>query len=469
VYSSHLRAGTSAVEAAERLEGVLTIRADADALPRGTHIIYGGDYNFASSSEAAYQAFFAPGNGQAVDALGISSWAGAANAIKHSQSPRVDSTPELVGGGMDDRFDQQHASGELHDDNDLTLMPVDFAYRSLGNDGVHYNLAINDGNNFYYPGELARSNALADDLFDASDHVPIVVDYRRPALLEASMPGSFGTVIVGALASAPLTIANAAAAVIADGADVLDFAATTDGDLSGSSSGSIAPLDEPMVVPLIIETSTVGFASGSATVTSTSAMAGGSLTLQTVGIVFRHANASFSSEADVDVLTLPVTIRAAMPRGPQPIYVPVFNLGYDGLQATLDIDALAGLQPPFSLTSGLASGIALSPAVLVLMIDTTSLRAGLHQQSAILHVSDQDLPGAASTALVLTLQVLIESSEPIPADLDGDGDVDGIDLAQLLAAWGACPSAPTACPADLDDSGLVNGLDLAILLAAWGR
>ena len=50
-----------------------------------------------------------------------------------------------------------------------------------------------------------------------------------------------------------------------------------------------------------------------------------------------------------------------------------------------------------------------------------------------------------------------------PADLDGSGEVDGGDLAILLASWGAC----TDCEADLDESGAVDGGDLAVLLAAW--
>jgi hypothetical protein len=49
-------------------------------------------------------------------------------------------------------------------------------------------------------------------------------------------------------------------------------------------------------------------------------------------------------------------------------------------------------------------------------------------------------------------------------DLDGNGVVDGADLALLLGAWGPCPG----CAADLDGDGVVSGADLAILLGDWG-
>jgi hypothetical protein len=48
------------------------------------------------------------------------------------------------------------------------------------------------------------------------------------------------------------------------------------------------------------------------------------------------------------------------------------------------------------------------------------------------------------------------------ADLNGDGVVNGADLAILLGAWGG------GGPADLNGDGVVNGADLAILLGAWG-
>ena len=49
-----------------------------------------------------------------------------------------------------------------------------------------------------------------------------------------------------------------------------------------------------------------------------------------------------------------------------------------------------------------------------------------------------------------------------PADINGDGTVDGAELGLLLAGWG------TTSP-DLSSDGLVDGSDLGLLLAAWGN
>ena len=53
---------------------------------------------------------------------------------------------------------------------------------------------------------------------------------------------------------------------------------------------------------------------------------------------------------------------------------------------------------------------------------------------------------------------------PLPniADINGDGIVDGADLARILGSWGT--SAPGG---DLNGDGIVNGADLAIVLANW--
>ena len=55
----------------------------------------------------------------------------------------------------------------------------------------------------------------------------------------------------------------------------------------------------------------------------------------------------------------------------------------------------------------------------------------------------------------------IELADGNPADLNGDGQVNGADLGLMLAAWG------TSGPGDLNNDGVVNGADLGLLLAAW--
>ena len=50
-----------------------------------------------------------------------------------------------------------------------------------------------------------------------------------------------------------------------------------------------------------------------------------------------------------------------------------------------------------------------------------------------------------------------------PADINGDGLVNGADLAFVLSAWGA--TGPNA--ADVNGDGIVNGADLAFVLSAW--
>ena len=49
-----------------------------------------------------------------------------------------------------------------------------------------------------------------------------------------------------------------------------------------------------------------------------------------------------------------------------------------------------------------------------------------------------------------------------PADLSGDGAVDGTDLGVMLASWGL------AGETDLTGDGQTDGADLGALLAAWG-
>ncbi|MFM9179665.1 MAG: hypothetical protein ACKOV8_00200, partial [Phycisphaerales bacterium] len=60
--------------------------------------------------------------------------------------------------------------------------------------------------------------------------------------------------------------------------------------------------------------------------------------------------------------------------------------------------------------------------------------------------------------------VRVERTVPSPADLNGDGAVNGDDLGTLLGAWGSCGAT---CPADFNADGAVDGIDLGMMLSAW--
>ncbi|MCP4835004.1 MAG: hypothetical protein GY895_09605 [Phycisphaera sp.] len=53
-----------------------------------------------------------------------------------------------------------------------------------------------------------------------------------------------------------------------------------------------------------------------------------------------------------------------------------------------------------------------------------------------------------------------------PADLDGNGLIDGGDLGAFFIFWGECQF--DGCPADFNEDKAVDGIDLGILFSAWG-
>ena len=53
-----------------------------------------------------------------------------------------------------------------------------------------------------------------------------------------------------------------------------------------------------------------------------------------------------------------------------------------------------------------------------------------------------------------------------PGDISGNGAVNGVDLAAIIATWGTDGQDDFDC--DIDDDGIVGGLDLGIVLSGWG-
>ena len=92
--------------------------------------------------------------------------------------------------------------------------------------------------------------------------------------------------------------------------------------------------------------------------------------------------------------------------------------------------------------------------------DTMLLEPGYYQ----VHFGGYVVNDSETTSLgsASNFDAILDFSPHQPADITGDGIVDGYDLGRLMGSWGT-----TATGADINGDGTVDGSDLAILLAAW--
>jgi hypothetical protein len=466
-YSSHLKADTGAANVALRLSGVQNIRSNAATLGGSAHVIYAGDQNFYNNTESGYLHYLSAGVGQAIDPLGSGSWVGGSqfNNLKHSQSPLSTSVNGLVGGGMNDRFDFQLITAPFNDGDGLAIIPG--TYRSLGNDGLHFNAAINNGNNFYYPGDLPRSNALALNLMQATDHIPVIVDFQIPAVMAATIDANYGRVIQNAVFAVPIQVMNIANVEAAIGADALNCNAAASGGLSGAASDTVQAMGDVSEPAFPLDTSIVGVRNGSVLVTSSNqAVQNSSITLNTAGTIVRHANASFDSANDVNQQHVELNLDADT--GVHNIDVDIHNLGFDVLQALLDVDSTTPPAVPFAFVGRLADGIGSTPETLTFTFDTTGLKDSRYNDSVMIQTSDEDLPGEASANLLLTFTVNVGSVTPCPADVNGSTTVHIDDLLAVINVWGST-GAPGTVVGDVDGNGVVDIDDLLSVISGWGN
>ncbi len=455
-YSMHLKASQGFE--ADREVGALAVRGNSNALGVGVRAMYVGDFNIYNNSEPAYAAFLATGNGQAFDALGTGAWNGASNAWKHTQSPRLVSTG-LVGGGMDDRFDFHLATAAMTDGEGIAQIAG--TYRSLGNDGNHFDADINAGNNTFYPADIARSNALADALHEASDHIPVIVDYQVPAVMLATLGAVPARVVQGAVVSAQVFVSNGASVVTVLGADELNYSVVGSAGFSGTSTG-IAPLAPSVAtVSLALVTSTVGsFAPQALATTASEAAQNPSTPLVSSFTVVSHARPSWQVDAINQAGTKSIFID---PATTLEVDISLFNYGYSATQSKLDADSWSTpAGSPVQLIAPLPTAIGSTPGVIRVRVNSTGLPSGMTMVNATVQASDENIPGAGAMTLTLGLAITVAGPPPIQGDLNGDGTVNATDMSVLLAQWGGSGIA------DLNGSGIVDGIDLGMLLSNWG-
>lgn len=315
IYTGHFKAGSTSADQIRRNPEALRVRNDANALPSNIGgFILAGDFNIQASSQLAYQylidfASSFPANdprllqaGQFFDPISRpGSWNNSCSFRNiHTQEPGANN------GGMDDRHDQILISASLRDSQGLSYLPAvagadilapflsvpaqcvqvatdtfwfdpNHSYRCWGNDGNHFNGAINAGGTNSQVGSIIATNLITTT--DGNGHLPVYLDLQIPAKL-GSITGTidFGSVNVGAAANFNLTITNNADVTLfskeASGAgiDPLTYSLSATTGFSAPAgpfnrSATAAPAQSNVHV-ISMNTATAGVKTGTLTISS---------------------------------------------------------------------------------------------------------------------------------------------------------------------------------------------------------
>ena len=179
-YEAHLKAGDPFFDpndSIRRIEEADSIRKYIDLKPTGRNNIIGGDFNFYTSTEEAYQTLCYQGTYPFVDPISTEGdWNnnGTFSSV-HTQSTRASGTTALdcgATGGTDDRFDFLLTSNNvLSGANRVNYIPG--SYTALGNNGTTFNGSINDAGN-----TSSVPDSILNALYYMSDHLPVVMKVK---------------------------------------------------------------------------------------------------------------------------------------------------------------------------------------------------------------------------------------------------------------------------------------------------
>lgn len=407
VLSTHLKAGTDASDAADRLAMTTEIRYYLNDYPANSNFMVAGDFNLQSSSEGSYQVLIgslADNDGRSKDPINTGgTWHDNYSLrLTHTQATQAS------WGGMDDRFDFVLASYALDDGDGLSY--VSGSYTSFGNDGLRLNNPIND------PPNLIVSQTVADALHDASDHAPVYLDLQVPAKVSAEASLDFGSVIVGAAApSETLTVSNGASAP----ADDLEYSLTAPAGFTAPGGSFSAGPDVEQDHVITMETSSSGGKAGDLDVDSND-LDDPTWYVALSGTVLDHASPSLSSSGVVLDDTL--DLGASAPGTHESLPLPVYNHGYGSLQAVLEIhDAeIVGGDGRFSFVGGFAAKTAGSdPADYEIEFDSgTAEWDSLYTATLTFSTRDeQGIPGAANLDdLIVRLEAYVGTGTSVTGD-----------------------------------------------------
>ncbi|MFH0864752.1 MAG: T9SS type A sorting domain-containing protein [Bacteroidota bacterium] len=171
----HLKAGNTSEDASERAAETNTLMYYLNSLNKKANYLLMGDFNVYTSDEQCFQNLINYTNADIrfydpVNMLG--DWSGNSfYADYHTQSTHTSSSGCPATGGMDDRFDFILESEYIKNGTDH-IQYFSGSYKTIGQDGNHFNDAITDGTNNSAP------DSIIDALYGMSDHLPVSLNLR---------------------------------------------------------------------------------------------------------------------------------------------------------------------------------------------------------------------------------------------------------------------------------------------------
>ena len=413
-YVVHLKASQGSTEEQQRLAEVQLMRARMETFPAGQNYFITGDFNIYTSTEPAYAYMLSTTGGTAgvvqdpIAAPGNWHNNGSFASI-HTQSPRTTQFGGGANGGLDDRFDMLLVSPSSMDDEGWDCLTS--TYRAVGQDGLHFNLAVIDNPpNQDVPQEVAQA------LHDGSDHLPLMVDFQVPPILETVTDIALGPVFVGGSAQTIIPVSNAASAP-ADELDYFFVGATGFVVPAGSFTAEAEETPNQHIVSLDTGTAAL-YADAIQIVTDDPDEE--TRYVSATGAVFRHAVPSLAGDTSVTAGTLDFGSQAPGPFPTQDAVV--WNLDYDAIQGLLDVydaeltgDARFSFSAPFD-----ARQIGDTPEAWTLEFDGVGAPLGVYEATLVFHTRDQqDVPGALDQAdLTLSLVANVNDASDVYSPVD---------------------------------------------------
>jgi hypothetical protein len=475
VYVDHYKANSDSTSMNRRNVEAQMVRSDAATLPAGSRVMYTGDFNLTGdestspagpvTNEAAWQTLTSVGTGtlaanNAIDPINLG------NGSFNSMNSAFVGAYTISTTQLDARFDYEFNTAPSMDGHGFSL--INGSYHVFGNNGTTpLNSAATFSNN------TAASATVKSAIASASDHYPLVADYRLPAQMTVT-PQVPARVIVGASNAGSFAIANSAPVQYAIGADTLSYTFAAAGSFTGSGSGSnIAAFSNGTqsfglgsVVPA------GALATGTLTVTGTSQEMGanGSFSQAISTRVVSHAHPSLSPSAGAASLTIDFGTRA-LNSAAQGLGVPsasfaVSNIAdASGFTAGLDLDNITagGASSSFSTNLGTFSSLAGGASQSFSAALQTSAY-GLFSAMYTLALSDENIPGAQATA-PLTLNLI--GRVAMAGDTNVDGVVNALDFNAVSSNFGQ--SGAGWADGDFNADGFVDTTDFTAMAQNFGN